>query len=108
MDRRKFVNLTAGAAAGFIAGQRTLHPTGLSSSPSAWLAFSAPSSSAARKLIIPTDTPDRFKAKVMEFNPVPAIDPATWQLQIGGLVEQPLKLNVADVSRFLASSRAAA
>jgi len=100
IDRRKFVNLAGGAAAGFIAAQR-LHSTAPSwSLPSSGLAFATPRSSAARKLIIPTDTPDRFKAKVMEFNPVPAIDPATWQLQIGGLVEQPLKLNVADVNRF--------
>lgn len=62
-------------------------------------AFPAPAG-ATRKLIIPSDTPDRFKAKIMEFNPVPAPDPATWELEIGGLVERPVKLRLGDVRRL--------
>jgi DMSO/TMAO reductase YedYZ molybdopterin-dependent catalytic subunit len=54
----------------------------------------------ARKLILPTDTPDRFGLKVMAFNPIPAPDPRTWELTIGGLVEQPLRLRQADLARL--------
>jgi DMSO/TMAO reductase YedYZ molybdopterin-dependent catalytic subunit len=110
MDRRKFVNLAAAGAAAFIQGKRRLvpiespgplHPL-LSSSSSSDLTFAKPAPAGARtnKLIIPTDTPDRFKAKVMEFNPVPAIDPDTWELQVRGMVERPLKLRVTDVNRM--------
>ena len=53
-----------------------------------------------RKLIIPTDTPDRFKVKVMEFNPIPAPDPATWELEIGGLVSHPIKLKLEDLHKL--------
>ncbi len=68
---------------------------------SLWVAGSlVPSGGEARKLIIPTDFPDRFKVKVMEFNPVPAPDPATWKLEIGGLVEHPLTLKVGDLKQF--------
>ena len=53
-----------------------------------------------RRIIIPTDSPDRFKLKVMEFNPIAAPDPAKWELEIGGLCEKPLKLMLADVKEF--------
>lgn len=53
-----------------------------------------------RKWILPTDTPDRFHLKVMAFNPIPAPDPRTWELTIGGLVEQPLRLKQADLARL--------
>lgn len=36
----------------------------------------------------------------MEFNPIPAPDPATWELQVGGMVERPMKLRLADVKRL--------
>jgi DMSO/TMAO reductase YedYZ molybdopterin-dependent catalytic subunit len=35
----------------------------------------------------------------MAFNPIPAPDPRTWELTIGGLVEQPLRLKQADLAR---------
>jgi methionine sulfoxide reductase catalytic subunit len=54
----------------------------------------------ARKLIVPTDTPDRHHLKVMAFNPIPAPDPATWELAIGGLVAAPQRLKVADLARM--------
>ncbi len=57
-------------------------------------------SAQGRKLIIPTDNPDRFRLKVMEFNPVPALDLATWQLEIGGLVGRPVKLKLSDLKRL--------
>ncbi len=79
MDRRHFLNWIArrGAAAslGLAFGENLLSV----SQPIAGVSpdSSLDSNARARKLIIPTDTPDRFKAKVMEFNPVPAPDPAT-------------------------------
>jgi methionine sulfoxide reductase catalytic subunit len=98
MDRRKFVNLAAaGAAAMFRNAQ---FPSGSGSFAGAALAASTPAAAKARKLILPTDTPDRFKAKVMEFNPVPAINPEAWQLHIGGLAERPLSLRIADLKKL--------
>jgi DMSO/TMAO reductase YedYZ molybdopterin-dependent catalytic subunit len=83
MTRRSFVRSTvlAGAAA-TLGGAR---------------AAGAPDK---RKWILPTDTPDRFGLKVMAFNPIPAPDPATWELTIGGLVSTPMRLKVADLERL--------
>jgi DMSO/TMAO reductase YedYZ molybdopterin-dependent catalytic subunit len=55
---------------------------------------------ASRKWILPTDTPDRHHLKVMEWNPIPAIDPGTWELEIGGLVAEPTRLRVGDLAGF--------
>lgn len=83
MKRRRFMGsaLLAGAGAALGPGRP---------------AWGAP----GRKLILPTDTPDRFGLKVMAFNPIPAPDPRTWELTIGGLVEQPLRLKQADLARL--------
>jgi methionine sulfoxide reductase catalytic subunit len=54
----------------------------------------------SRKMILPTDTPDRFHLKVMEFNPIPAPDPRTWELTIEGLVGQPLQLSLAELEKL--------
>src|SRR6516225_975467 len=54
------------------------------------------------KLIVPTDNPDRFKLKVMEFNPIAALDPAKWELMIGGLCNKTLKLKLGDLKQFAA------
>jgi len=50
------------------------------------------------KLILPTDTPDRHHLKVMAFNPIPPPDPRTWELAIGGLVAETLRLKVSDLA----------
>jgi methionine sulfoxide reductase catalytic subunit len=50
--------------------------------------------------IIPTNKPDRFGLKVMAFNPIPAPDPAKWELTIEGLGKQPLRLKTADLDRL--------
>src|SRR5579864_1191477 len=107
MDRRKFLDVVArgGAAAAAWATSSLTRSGNLlgasGGSPRPALPSSLASSAATpRKLIIPSDTPDRFKAKVMEFNPIPAPDPATWELQIGGMVERPMKLKLADVKRL--------
>src|SRR5712691_3703440 len=53
-----------------------------------------------RKWILPTDTPDRHHLKVMAFNPIAAPDPREWELTIGGLVAETLRLKVADLARL--------
>jgi methionine sulfoxide reductase catalytic subunit len=50
--------------------------------------------------IIPTNKPDRFGLKVMAFNPIPAPDPAKWELTIEGLGKQPLRVKTADLDRL--------
>src|SRR5438552_17166853 len=90
MDRRRFLDAAArGAAAAAWAGSslgtgRRLLGAGAD----------------RPKLIIPTDIPDRFKVKVMEFNPVPPIDAARWDLEMGGLAGRPPKLKLADIKRL--------
>jgi methionine sulfoxide reductase catalytic subunit len=85
VKRRRFVEtaLLVGAGAALDAGRP------------AW-----PVEGSSRKWIIPTDTPDRFHLKVMEFNPVPAPDPRSWELAIEGLAAEPLRLKVADLERL--------
>src|SRR5579863_1234989 len=94
MDRRRFLDMTARGGA-FAAAWAT---TGMAGTR--LLAAVPRPATTARKLIIPTDTPDRFKVKVMEFNPILAPDPATWELEIGGLVDRPVKLKLADIHRL--------
>jgi len=95
MNRRQFIDLAVrGSAvttwAGSLGLVGELRPSSRSKGPDS-------PSRTGRKLIIPTDTPDRFGLKVMEFNPVPAPDPATWELKIGGLANRPLTLKLADL-----------
>lgn len=95
MNRRRFLGLAAGggAAATLARGGKMLGAP----DPGCPKPRSGPSSGSSEKLIIPTDTPDRFHAKIMEFNPVPGLNPATWELEVGGLVHKPLKLKLADL-----------
>jgi methionine sulfoxide reductase catalytic subunit len=88
MNRRQFLNRVVGGTVA-AAWTGSLQPLA---------AFRSPPST--RRLIIPTDTPDRFGLKVMEFNPIPAPDPETWDLRISGLAEHPLKLKLADLRRL--------
>lgn len=95
MNRREFVSLglRAGVAVSWAGGWSAttfFAQTGLP----------AQAGLQTRKMIIPTDTPDRFKTKIMEFNPIAAPDPATWELEIGGLVAEQLKLKVDDLERI--------
>jgi len=106
MDRRKFLDVAArGAAAAAWAGS-ALAAGGKLVGASSELALEpsripgSGTETARPKLIIPTDIPDRFKVKVMEFNPIPPIDPAKWELEIGGLVGRPLSLKLADIKRL--------
>jgi DMSO/TMAO reductase YedYZ molybdopterin-dependent catalytic subunit len=49
------------------------------------------------KLLLPSDKPDEFSFRLMWYNPVPPLDPATYQLKIYGLVEKPVMLSIADM-----------
>src|SRR5579863_2253790 len=52
------------------------------------------------KLLLPSDEPDEFHFRLMWYNPVPALDPASYRLQISGLVEKPQSLALAELRRF--------
>ena len=83
MERRGFVRslLLAGAGAALPGGQ-------------------VRAAAERRKMILPTDKPDRHHLKVMEWNPIPAPDPEAWELALGGLVAEPRRLNVKDLARI--------
>ena len=85
MKRRRFVEsgLLAGAGAA-LGGHRA----------------AGAAEGARGKWIVPTDSPDRFYLKVMEFNPGPAPDPRSWDLTIEGLAGPPLHLKLADLERL--------
>jgi sulfoxide reductase catalytic subunit YedY len=52
------------------------------------------------KLLIPTDQPDENGFRIMWYNPVPPIDPKTYHLRIGGLVEKPQSLSLEQLRRY--------
>lgn len=52
------------------------------------------------KILLPSDQPDEHGFRLMWYNPGPPIDQAKWRLDIGGLVEKPQKLTVADLRRL--------
>ncbi|HEV8038956.1 MAG TPA: molybdopterin-dependent oxidoreductase [Bryobacteraceae bacterium] len=52
------------------------------------------------KLLLPSDLADEYNFRLMWYNPVPAIDPATYRLQVKGLVEKPLSFAVPDLRRL--------
>jgi DMSO/TMAO reductase YedYZ molybdopterin-dependent catalytic subunit len=86
VKRRSFVESVLVASAGAAVGGNR----------AAW-----PAEGPRGRWILPTDTPDRFHLKVMEFNPVPAPDPRSWELAIeGGLAGEVLRLKVADLERL--------
>jgi methionine sulfoxide reductase catalytic subunit len=50
-----------------------------------------------KKLLLPTDEPDKFGFRIMWYNPVPAIDQTKWQLEVKGLVEKPQQFSIAQL-----------
>lgn len=52
------------------------------------------------KLLLPTDEPDEYGFRIMWYNPLPPLDPKTWRLKIGGLVEKPQTLGLDGLRRF--------
>ena len=102
MDRRNFLGRTAGAGAVAWAGAaRALGKPRPLCPPSPAGPFPAKDSS-GRHLIIPTDKPDEFNLKVMEFNPIAAPKPEEWELEVAGLVERPLRLRLKDLQSLAA------
>ncbi len=97
MDRRGFISWAG--RAGWAGVGKTLWDFSSAGSPPAAGLFSGATTPSA-KLIIPTDTPDRFRLKVMEFNPIPALDAARWELEMGGLVGEAAKLKLSDLKRL--------
>jgi sulfoxide reductase catalytic subunit YedY len=67
-----------------------------------WLATAAASTLNAqdKKLLLPSDQPDEHHFRLMWYNPVPPINQATWRLKIGGLVEKPLQLSIAELRKL--------
>jgi methionine sulfoxide reductase catalytic subunit len=53
-----------------------------------------------RKLLLPSDQPDELGFRLMWYNPVPPIDPRTYQLKIRGLVDKPISLSLADLRKL--------
>ena len=53
-----------------------------------------------RKLLLPSDEPDEFHFRLMWYNAVAPIDTARFQLRIGGLIEKPQLLSLADLRRL--------
>ena len=76
MDRRRF--LAAAAAASAAAGRLS-------------------AADERPKLLLPSDTADEMGFRLMWYNPVPPIDLARYQLRIGGLVEKPQALSLAQL-----------
>lgn len=101
MNRRKFLDrlARAGAAAAWAGNAKgSGAPKALCPpSPSGPFPDRAPE---GRRLIIPTDNPDPFNLKVMEFNPIAAPDPDSWELEVAGFVEQPARLRLHALQRL--------
>ncbi|MFN3324775.1 MAG: molybdopterin-dependent oxidoreductase [Bryobacteraceae bacterium] len=53
-----------------------------------------------KKILLPSDEPNEFNLRRMWLNPVPAIDQRTWSLKIGGLVDRPQSLTVAQLRKL--------
>ena len=53
-----------------------------------------------RKLLLPSDEPDEMHFRLMWYSPVPALDPATYQLKIHGMVDKPVVLSLGDLRKL--------
>src|SRR5215471_5484967 len=58
------------------------------------------SAAAKGKLLLPSDEPDELGFRLMWYNPVPAIDIASYQLTIRGLVEKLQALSLEQLRRL--------
>ena len=63
-------------------------------------ASSAAIRAAETKLLLPSDQPDEHGFRLMWYNPIPPIDQKSWRLKIGGLVERPAALTLADLRKL--------
>jgi DMSO/TMAO reductase YedYZ molybdopterin-dependent catalytic subunit len=94
MNRRAFLHsaLTAAAAAATAGVSPLVAAGGQGPTTPEWRSKG--------KWIIPTNKPNRFNLKVMEFNPIQAPDPEAWELVITGLTEEQPRFKVADIARL--------
>jgi sulfoxide reductase catalytic subunit YedY len=53
-----------------------------------------------RGLLMPSDTPDELKFRLMWYNPVAPIDHNLYRLKISGLVEKPQSFTIQDLRRL--------
>jgi methionine sulfoxide reductase catalytic subunit len=53
-----------------------------------------------RALLMPSDTPDEFKFRLMWYNPVTPIDQHAYRLTVSGLVDKPQSFTIADLRRL--------
>jgi len=60
----------------------------------------APPAAGEKKILLPSDVPDAFHLRIMWFHPSPPLDPKTYRLKIGGLVDKPVELTLADLRKF--------
>jgi len=52
------------------------------------------------RLLLPSDKPDEYHFRLMWYNPVLPIDQAAYRLQVGGLVDRPLSLTLAELRKL--------
>jgi sulfoxide reductase catalytic subunit YedY len=63
-------------------------------------ASATPLRAAEDKLLFPSDQADKGGFRLMWYNPVPALDHKTWILKIGGLVERPATMSLAELRKL--------
>lgn len=80
MNRRRFLALTAG--------------------PTISLSLSGVGMANQGDILVPSDVPDEFGFRIMWYVPVRPIDPLTYRLKVGGLVEKPQSLTLTQLRRF--------
>ena len=59
-----------------------------------------PSLRGAADLLMPSDKADELGFRIMWYNPTPPINPATYKLRVGGLIEKPQSLSIAELRRL--------
>lgn len=52
------------------------------------------------KILLPTDTPDRYGFRIMWYTPVEPIDKANYALEVAGLVEKPLEIPLGRLNEY--------
>ena len=52
------------------------------------------------KILLPSDTPDRFGFRIMWYSPIAPIDKSKYRLEVGGLVEKPQNISLAQMNAY--------
>ena len=50
-----------------------------------------------RRALLPTGTPDEVGFRIMWYDPVPPIEKSLYRLEVGGMVEKPLRFSLDDL-----------